>query len=66
MIKAGHPPAAVWDYSPRQLQTFALIEARQRAGELAELLSLHTLAMHGKPKAVQIQVKRWLKLAGRA
>lgn len=65
MIKAGHPPASVWDYSPRQVQAFALIDARLRARELAELLSLHALAMHGKSKAIKVQMTRWLKMAGR-
>lgn len=57
MIAAGHPPAVVWKYTPRQMHAFLFIAGKRRERERRELLALHALAARGDPKAVRKQLK---------
>ena len=53
MIAAGHPPAAVWQYTPRQMQAYLFIAGRRRQREQKELLALYAMATRGEGKAIQ-------------
>jgi len=53
LIAAGHPPAAVWQYTPRQMQAFLFIAARRRQREHRELLALHAMAARGEGKDIK-------------
>jgi hypothetical protein len=53
----GHPPEAVWNYTPRQTAAFLVIAAKRRRREMRELLQLHSLAARGDPKIVERLLK---------
>jgi hypothetical protein len=52
LIAAGHPPATVMDYTPRQVGAFIVIAADRRRRELAEQLQINSLASQGEGKAI--------------
>lgn len=49
----GHPPHAVWSYTPRQMSGFGYFAGRRRKQELAETLSIHTAAARGEGQDVK-------------
>jgi len=53
LIAAGHPPAAVWHYTPRQMQAFLFIASRRRQREQRELLALYAMATRGEAKNIK-------------
>jgi hypothetical protein len=53
LIAAGHPPAAVWQYTPRQMQAYLFIASRRRQREQKELLALHAMATRGEAKDIK-------------
>src|SRR6202158_3629850 len=57
LIALGHPPAVVWEYTPRQLKAFLIIAERRRRKELSEQLALFRLASHGEAREVNKQIK---------
>jgi hypothetical protein len=57
LIAFGHPPADVWNYSPRQTAAFLVIAYRRREREMREQLAMQALAARGDPKAIQQALK---------
>lgn len=53
----GHPPAAVWDYTPRQIAGFLHFAGKRRKRETAEALSIGAMAARGDPKELKKQIK---------
>ncbi len=53
MIAAGHPPDAVWQYTPRQMAGFLYFANRRRERELKESLAMQTMAHRGDGKDIQ-------------
>lgn len=53
----GHPPAAVWKYTPKQMHAFLFLAGKRRQREDRAMLALHTLAARGDPKALRKQLK---------
>jgi len=53
LIAAGHPPAEVWQYTPRQMQGFLFIASRRRQREHKELLALYAMATRGESKEIR-------------
>jgi len=52
-VAAGHPPAAVWQYTPRQMQAYLFIAGRRKQREHKELLALHAMAQRGDTKDIK-------------
>jgi hypothetical protein len=58
LIAAGHPPAAVWHYTPREIAGFlGLARARRRRG-LGEQLAIAAAGQRAEPKALQRLLQR--------
>lgn len=53
----GHPPAAVWKYTPRQMHAFLFIASKRHQREQREYLALTAMASQGDPKAIQKALK---------
>lgn len=60
LIGAGHAPAAVWEYSPRQLRAYQALSGRRRRVERAELLSIIQLGTRGDAKEIKRTLRKWL------
>lgn len=54
----GHPPEAVWGYTPRMMAGFLHFAHERRQREAAETLSLAALAARGDPKDVTKTLKQ--------
>jgi len=52
-VAAGHPPTAVWQYTPRQMQAYLFIASRRRQRENRELLALYAMATRGESKDIR-------------
>ena len=52
-MAAGHPPTAVWQYTPRQMQAYLFIASRRRQRENRELLALYAMATRGEGKDIR-------------
>jgi len=52
-VAAGHPPAAVWQYTPRQMQAYLFIAGRRRMREQKELLALYAMATRGESRDIR-------------
>ena len=48
-----HPPAEVWQYTPRQMAAFLFIAGKRKAREQKALLGLYALASRGDPKELK-------------
>jgi hypothetical protein len=59
LIAAGHPPAVVWSYTPRQLHGFVALARRRRLTELRENLVVSALGAQGDDGAVERQLREW-------
>lgn len=57
MIALGHPPDAVWGYTPRQLAAYLFIANRRRKRELSEQLAINALAAQGDGEALKRQMR---------
>jgi hypothetical protein len=57
LIAEGHPPAAVLDYSPKQLDAFLIIARDRKRRELREQLLLDRVAAQGDDKAIKAALK---------
>lgn len=53
----GHPPSAVWDYSPRQTAAYMQFAIEDRQRELRELLAIMAMAARGDPRAIEKALK---------
>ena len=53
----GHPPAAVWGYTPRQLAGFLVIARNRLRQTAAETLSIQHAARHMKPSELRKAVR---------
>ena len=53
----GHPPAAVWSYTPRQIAGFLHFASIRRRRERADALATGFNASRGKPQDVKQQLK---------
>lgn len=54
---SGHPPSAVWEYTPRQIWAFLSIARRRRRRDLADLLNIQLLATSGDGAAITRQLR---------
>ena len=52
-MAAGHPPAAVWQYTPRQMQAYLFIAGRRQMREQKELLALYAMATRGESRDIR-------------
>jgi hypothetical protein len=57
----GHPPAAVWSYTPRQVAGFLEFATKRLKREQAARLATGFSASRGKPQDVRKQVKELTK-----
>jgi hypothetical protein len=57
VIAAGHPPAAAWSYTPRELVGWVALIADEQRRAAAENLSLGAMAARGDPKRLEALVK---------
>jgi len=57
----GHPPEAVWNYTPRQLEAYLKLATARRKYEAAEYVSLTLMATRGPPDEVQKQLTDWTR-----
>jgi hypothetical protein len=55
----AHPPADVWEYTPRQAAAFLFLGRRRRRREAAMELSIHALAASGDSQAVREQLRKF-------
>ena len=53
----GHPPAAAWGYTPRQLAGFLELAEARRRREAADALSVQHAAMHMKPRDLRKTIR---------
>lgn len=53
----GHPPDAVWSYTPRQITGFLKYAARRRKQDMPHQLWLGAMASRGDPKEITKLVK---------
>lgn len=51
----------VWTYSPRQIAGFLALAGKRRGREMAEMVSVVRLAMHGDKRQVDDAMKDWAK-----
>jgi hypothetical protein len=58
LIASGHPPAAVWNYTPRQIAGFLFFSSKRKNREDASKLSIGAMAARGDPKDVKKQVEK--------
>lgn len=61
MIAAGHPPASVWGYTPREIAGWLFFAGKRKAREAGEQLSLGAAAARGEPRALKKQIKELTK-----
>lgn len=57
MIAWGHPPAAVWCYTPRQIRNYIFIANKRRQAERRLALADNALAARGDAKALAKAVR---------
>lgn len=53
----GHPPAVVWQYTPRQMHAFLSIAARRRKREWKEMVAAQALGARGEQRELQRALK---------
>lgn len=53
----GHPPDAVWRYTPRQIAGFLHFASIRQRRERAAALAMGFNAARGKPQDVKTQIK---------
>lgn len=58
MIALGHPPEAVWEYTPRQSMAFLLLARKRMKRDQAEGLSLARLAAHGSAEDLRDAMRK--------
>ena len=61
MIAWGHPPSAVWGYTPREIDGFMHFAGIRQKQEAARDLSIGAMASRGEQKAVNKRLKEWTK-----
>ena len=49
----------VWKLTPRQITAYLFLRSQRKSQELAQTLSVMTLASRGDPKAVEEQIRKW-------
>lgn len=54
----------MWAYTPRQIIGFVSLASSRKKVEMAETLSLHTMAARGEEKAVKKLLRDWGKDGG--
>jgi hypothetical protein len=59
LIACGHPPAAVWRYTPRQADAYLKLASVRLKQEKAAALGIAALAVRGEADDVNKQVSDW-------
>lgn len=57
MIAAGHPPAAVWGYTPRELSGWLQFVGRRMKREAAAQIGLQAMAGRSEPSVIKKKIK---------
>ena len=61
LIVSGHPPDAVWGYTPRQISAWLQVIVWRKKEDTAQSLSVGALAARGDPKEVKKAYKELLR-----
>lgn len=57
LIALGHPPAVVWDYTPRQTAAWLFVAEKRKTSEDRRQLRLQTMAARGDMRKVNQELR---------
>jgi len=55
----GHPPEALWSYTPKQAAAWAVLGFARDRAEKSEQLKIAAMAARGKEDSLKATLKEW-------